>query len=135
MLQILKLSSACAISLAACASSTSASSAPVVLDRHEEEMALGDGIAPTEYHGIAGLFVAYDTWRQILVRIELDKRDIEVALARSVTMEKIATEEAAAMRKSAAMNMWRATYGPWLGFAGGLTVSAIVATVLGLVLR
>lgn len=30
---------------------------------------------------------------------------------------------------------WAATYGPWLGFAGGLTVAGLIAAVLGGVLK
>lgn len=119
------------ISLAACAGTSAPASAPVAFALHEEEEALGDGIAGVEFHGIRGIFIAFPAWRAMLVRIELDKRDLEVALARSVTAEKIATDHAEALSKAAAATEWRATWGPVLAFFGGAALAA--ASVIGFI--
>jgi hypothetical protein len=43
----------------------------------------------------------------------------------------LAEIEANMLRANQAKQQWAATYGPWLGFAGGLTVAAIIAGVFG----
>ena len=108
------------------------SSAPAQSDDAED---LGDGVARAEYHGIPGLFLTWDAVRRMQVRIEQDKAELSIALARSVISEKIASDEAEQLRKSAKSAEWRATYGPPLAFAGGLTFAGILAAVLAAVLR
>lgn len=125
------------ISLAATACrSTSPASLPVVAVAPEQASDdMGDGIARAEYHGIPGLFMTWDAWRRIAVRIEEDKAALSIALAGSVTEAKIAQDEAERLRKSQTALDWRATWGPPLAFAGGLTLAGALAAILFAVIR
>lgn len=96
-----------------------------------EETSEADGIARAEYHGIPGLFVTYDAWRRILVRVEEDKATLAVQLVRAQAGEKIAEDEAAALRKSQASLQWRATWGLPLGIGIGASVVTVLGVVLG----
>lgn len=121
-----------AISLVAtaCRSTLPASlpSVSVAPDKTDDDM--GDGVARVEYHGIPGLFFTWDAVRQMFVRVEQDKAALSIALSRATVDATIATDEAERLRKSQKALDWRATWGPPLAFAGGLTLAGALAAVL-----
>lgn len=125
-----------AISLAAtsCASPM-ASTMPLAAVEEPSAEDIEDGVAPTEYHGIPGLFFTFDAWRNVLIKVRLQRKDLEVALASETVGREVAETEAKRLRESQAKTLWAATFGPWLGFAGGLTAAAVIAGILGAVLQ
>jgi hypothetical protein len=111
-----------------CAGS-SPSSRPVLAVPENAE--IEDGVAEVAYHGIPGMFFTFEAWRNVLIKVRLERKDLEVALATETVGRELAEIEANMLRANQAKQQWAATYGPWLGFAGGLTVAAIIAGVFG----
>lgn len=89
------------------------------------------GVAAVEYHGIPGLFFTFEAWRDVLIRFRLQQKDLQVSLATETVAREIAEVEAKRLRESQSRSQWAATYGPWLGFAGGLTAAGIIAAIFG----
>ena len=108
-----------------------ASTMPVAAVESPTDEQIADGVAPTEYHGIPGLFFTFEAWRNVLIKVRIERKDLELALAEQTVGREVAEIEAKRLRESQARAQWAATYGPWLGFAGGLGVTAIVAGILG----
>lgn len=119
-----------AISLAASSCAGAAASRPVVVAEPTAKE-VEDGVAEVEFHGIPGLFFTFEAWRNVLIRFRLQQKDLQVALATETVRAEISEAEAKRLRDSQSRQQWAATYGPWLGFAGGLTAAAIVAGILG----
>jgi hypothetical protein len=91
-----------------------------------------DGVVPgAEFHGIEGIWFAWEAWRNVLIRVRLEKKDLELALTHAQIGQEVAEIEARRLRESQSKAQWAATYGPWFGFAGGLSAAAIVAAILG----
>lgn len=111
------------------------STMPVVAVESPTDEQISDGVAPTEYHGIPGLFFTFEAWRNVLIKVRLERKDLELALAEQTIGREVAEIEAKRLRESQAKTQWAATFGPWLGFAGGLTVAGILAGILGGVLK
>lgn len=119
-----------AISCAASACrSLQPASAPVVR-LEPDQQALDDGVARVEYHGIPGLFFTFEAWKTVLIMHLNDKKDLQISLAGETVRADAAERREAQLTRSMAMQQWRATYGPWLGFAGGLTAAAVVFGIL-----
>lgn len=95
---------------------------------------IAEGVAPVEFHGIPGLFFTFEAWQNVLIKQRLQLKDIEITLASESVAREIAETEAAKLRAHAAALDWRATWGPPLAFAGGITVAGVVALIVSGVL-
>lgn len=91
---------------------------------------LQDGMARTEYHGIPGLFVEWETWRAMMVQHVTDLGALAIALSRAQVEQELTAAENKVLRKHSASMEFRAVWGLPIGIGIGATVSAIVATVL-----
>lgn len=124
------LAASLAISLVAtsCAARGPASRPVVVSDQESPE----DGVVPgAEFHGIEGVWFAWFAWRNVLINQLNEKKALQLALVDAQIGQEVAEIEARRLRESQASAQWAATYGPWLGFAGGLTAAGIIAAILG----
>ncbi len=95
---------------------------------------IGEGVAEIEFHGIPGLFFTFEAWRNVLIRHRLLTKDLEISLAHATIGQEVAEIEARTLRASQKRIEWRATWGPPLAFAGGITVAGVLAAVLFAVL-
>lgn len=125
-----------AISLAAtsCAG-PSATSQPASLTAPTLAEIEEDGVANILWHGIPMVAFTDAAFARLLIRHRTEKRDLELALTNQTIDREVAEAEAKRLRESQSRTAWAATYGPWLGFAGGLTVAGLIAAVLGGVLK
>lgn len=109
------------------------SSAPVVAVEEPTPEQIADGVAPMEYHGIPGVFFTFEAWRNVQIRVRLQQKDLEVALAGETATREAAEAEAAALRKSQESIRWRATWGLPLGMGIGAGAVSILAIIFGAV--
>ena len=116
-----------AISCAARMASTMPASVSVAVD----DDTIADGVAPAEFHGIPGIFFTFEAWRNVLIKVRLQQKDLEVALASESVGREVAETEAKRLRESSARHIWAATYGPWLGLGAGLSIAAVVGAIFG----
>lgn len=123
------LSASLAILLAA-TSCSQAASKPVAAVATPTPEEIADGVALTDYHGIPGLFFTFEAWRNVLIRMRLQQKDLEVSLVGAQAGQESAEAEARTLRESQKRTEWRATWGPPLAFAGGVTVAGVLAAVL-----
>ncbi len=98
-----------------------ASSYPVARDRTDW--------VPVAYAGRVGVWVSEDALADLLAGFEQDKGALRVEIVKSRIGQQLAEQTAAAVTKSAESMAWRATWGPALGFLGGVALA--VAVVLG----
>lgn len=83
-----------------------------------------------------GVVMSYLALSDLMVGCIEDTRPLKVDLMRALAGERIAVDDAAAVRKANESLVWRATYAPLLAGGGGLTLGAIiVGLIAGLLTR
>lgn len=120
--------------VASCASRTSPASLPVMASSYPVDRSQDDWL-PVAYGGRVGVWISEDALGDLLAGFERDKGALKVQIAKANVGERIATETAEAVTKNARGLSFRATWGPWLGFAGGVTAAGIAALVIFAVMR
>lgn len=86
---------------------------------------------PVAYDGRVGVWISEDGLANMLIGFEQENGALRVEGAVARVGEKLATERADAIERNAKKMAWRAEYGSWLGFVGGVVLS--VAVTLGAV--
>lgn len=107
------------VTVGACATSAPASM-PVVT----ASSAPADDFVPLVYGGVIGVWAPEDAIAELLVGFEREKRALRIERARSDTRAQIAEQNAEDTRKAAESLQWRATWGPFIGAAGGAIATA-----------
>ena len=111
--------------IAGCAS-LEPSSLPAVAASYPVDRA---DFVPVAHDGRIGVWVSEDALGGMLAGFEIDKGALKVEIARAKVGEQLATERAEAIERNAKALSWRAEYGPWLGFVGGMVLSAGVVGI------
>lgn len=83
------------------------------------------------FHGIPGVWIEGQAYNDMLVGFVLERGDLMQLVANARALQRIAEDEATAVRKAAGGLEWRAVWGPILGFLGGALLTT--AIVLGAV--
>jgi len=124
-----------AAALNGCASN-GASSAPVQVYEDtappaSQPVAAPSGFVKLSFQGLVGVWIEAQAYTDMIVGFQLRHGELKEQLAAERTLKKIATNDADAVRRSAASLQWRALWGPVLAFVGGVCMTT--ALVLGAV--